>query len=203
MNKKQKRKERQRRRRKVPDIKRRATEILIGIKKFSWKHWLTVTGILIPVAASFAIYYLSLLDADIRVVKVLHMQEVDSIVQEQKYSLSYQAGVFRFKNFSFKSGFVDKLEFVPNSLSSGLDIKVLEVEKKPIGWREETDIRVKWVITADGAKLTEETVQQKPLIFTGRFYDNTGRQIPDISGLPTYISIDGTAPLPQPSASPK
>src|SRR6185503_18488450 len=81
-----------------------------------------------------------------------------------------------------RSGYVDRVEFIPTSVSD-YAIKVLEVEKISIGWGEEKEIWVTYTATYNAKEIiTEEEKRGKYLEFEVRAYDNTGKVIRDMSG---------------------
>ena len=107
--------------------------------------------------------------------------------------------LLRFKNFSLKSGIVDRVEFIP--LKSVVDlpqIKEVHIDKQPIGWRAEKQIEVKFIMAAPCDLVIERETEIPPTLpgdrpkleievspqlrqpsweFQVRAFDNTGKSI--------------------------
>lgn len=151
------------------------------LKAYFVKNWLALGAIVVPVFAGFVIYHMTVAQPDIRFVTEADLQAVD---QQRKDSTttSIERLSIRFKNLSFRSGYVDRVEFIPTSVSAYI-VKVLEVEKVSIGWREEKEIWVKYTATYHAEEvIAEEERRGKYLAFEVRAYDNTGKLITDMSG---------------------
>jgi len=164
MNKKQTRKERQRRKRNGVTFGGPVQRIVRSATSFSRKHWLAISGIIIPIIASFLIYHLSYLEPDIRFINPHDFAQVDRRLKDNKFDVSYQdvsyqKGTFQFKNLSTKAGYVDKVEFVPSSLALNTEVRVLEIERVRIGWGEEKDIEIKWMATSDVVADTSDYIE--------------------------------------------
>jgi len=178
MNKKKRRQIRERKkheqlRRWLPDPKM--------LQAFFAKNWPALGAIVVPVIAGFVIYYMTVAQPDIRFVTEANLEVLDH-QQKGNIGTSIQKLSIRFKNLSFRPGYVDKVEFVQTSVTSYV-LKVLEVEKVSIGWGEEKEIWVKYTDTYhDEEVLTEQERRGEDLAFEVRAYDNTGKLIRDMSG---------------------
>jgi hypothetical protein len=157
---------------------------LLGRKKskpFFSKNWLALCAIVAPVVAGFVVYYLTVAQPDIRFVTEANIEIADEQMKDATVN-SIEKLSIRFKNLAFRSGYIDRVEFIPTSVSS-YGIKVLEVQKVSIGWGEEKEI---WVTYTTSYRHEEMMAEQQKrggdLAFEVRAYDNTGKLIRDISG---------------------
>jgi hypothetical protein len=167
------RKQRELRKRWVPDRKK--------LKAFFIKNWLALIAIVAPVLAGFVIYYITVAQPDIRFVTEGDI-EITDIQRKGNTETSLARLSIRFKNLSFRSGYIDRVEFIPTSVSS-YTIKVLEVEKVSIGRGEEKEIWVTYTDTYYREEILYEKFRKgEELAFEVRAYDNTGKLIRDMSG---------------------
>lgn len=143
-----------------------------NLKAFFNKNWLTLSAIVAPVLAGFVVYYMTVAQPDIRFVTEGDIVLAD-IQKKDNTETSLQRLSILFKNLSFRAGYIDRVEFVPTSVSS-FTIKVLEVEKVSIGWGEQKEIWVTYTAT--------DHQEEEKVAFEVRAYDNTGKLIRDISG---------------------
>lgn len=103
----------------------------------------------------------------------------------------------RFKNTSFKTGYVDKVEFVPVSIETIPDVKVISIRKTPIAWRSEEDVEIQFIVTVPtdfDTKLEEKKVSTELIV---NAYDNTGKKIErstDGQFIRGYLKLWGTNP---------
>ncbi len=153
----------------LPDWKR--------VKTFLGTHWLGLLGILVPLIAAFVIYYFTVAEPDIRVTEWVKVEETDNRLNDG-ISETYCKVILRFKNFSSKAGYVDRVEFNPASLSPSISVKVLDVDKVRIGWREERDILMRFILTKDIRSIAHEEPDGPMTVnLTIKAYDNTGKLI--------------------------
>jgi len=84
----------------------------------------------------------------------------------------------KFINLSGKPGFIDKVEFVPQSIATLPEIKVTSIDKERIFWHQEKQIEITFLMTipTDVAKNLNTTrdlaVDQVLAVF-----DNTGKKV--------------------------
>jgi len=152
------------------------------VKKFLTAHWVALLGILISVITGFVIYYLNTAEPDIRFIHGAgRYEQIEKKYRDGKL-LTYQKGMVPFKNFSIKSGYVDKVQFTPSALTPSVAVEVLSVEKVSLGWGEQKSIEVRWVIIDDVESEASEVPGKRPFILEAQFFDNKGKQIPNESG---------------------
>ena len=53
---------------------------------------------------------------------------------------------YRFKNYGLKSGFIDKIEVQPIGLGMTPQVEIIFINKKPLRWREEKEIKCEYLI---------------------------------------------------------
>ncbi len=89
----------------------------------------------------------------------------------------------RFKNLSLKSGYVDKVEFSPlSSISTIPDVKVTSIRRVSIGWNDEENVEVKFIVTVPtdfNSKMKEKKVSTELIM---NVFDNTGKIIERATG---------------------
>jgi hypothetical protein len=175
-----KRKRREIRERNQRELRKRWLPDRKKLKVFFIKNWLGLTAIVAPVLAAFVVYYITVSQPDIRFVTEGDIKITD-VHRKDNTETSLERLSIRFENLSFRSGYIDRVEFVPTSVSS-YTIKVLEVEKVSIGWGEQKEIWVTYTATYPQEEITEKEKSGEELAFEVRAYDNTGRLIRDISG---------------------
>jgi hypothetical protein len=175
-----KRKRREIRERKQRELLKRWLPDRKKSKAFFIKNWLALSAIVAPVFAGFVVYYMTVAQPDIRFVTEGDI-EIADIQKKDNTETSLARLSIRFKNLSFRSGYIDRVEFVPTSVSS-YTIKVLEVEKVSIGWGEQKEIWVTYTDTYQEELITEKAKSGEELAFEVRAYDNTGKLIRDMSG---------------------
>lgn len=101
----------------------------------------------------------------------------------------------RFKNLSFKKGYIDKVEFVPVSIETIPDVKVTSIRKTPINWRSEEDVEIQFIVTVPtdyDIKITQKKVSTELII---NAFDNTGKKVErstDGQFIRTKINLWGT-----------
>jgi hypothetical protein len=176
-----KRKRREIRERKQRELLKRWLPDRKKLKALFITNWLALSGIVVPVLAGFVFYYMTVAQPDIRFVTEGDIEIADTQKKENTET-SLERLSIRFKNLSFRAGYIDRVEFVPTSVSS-YTIKVLEVQKVSIGWGEQKEIWVTYTATYHPEEiLTEKAKSGEELAFEVRAYDNTGKLIRDMSG---------------------
>jgi hypothetical protein len=84
----------------------------------------------------------------------------------------------KFTNFSFKPGFIDKVEFVPQSIATLPDIRITSIEKTLIYWHEEKRVEITFLMSipidaANDLNTTRELAVDQVLAA----FDNTGKKV--------------------------
>src|SRR5215207_886879 len=152
---------------------------LIHGKKFLKKNFLTIFGLMITILASYFIYRLSYDVPDLRIVKHLAQAQLDFDVDEKGNITDLRSYKFIVKNMSFKSGYIDKVEFTPNTLSKAYTINLVSIDKEPIAWRQEkvVELTVSITINKDLEAQILQVSEDRQITIDGRLYDNTGKLI--------------------------
>lgn len=164
----------------------------IKLRAYFKRHSLPLISLAVTIIASFVIFYFSYAEPDLRTVvgKGASAVEIfDQKLEENDDIIFYCRYKHPFKNFSFRSGYVDKVEFNPKGLSFAPEITLRAVDKVSIGWREEAEIEVLFLMTVRAADYYRlEEVKGIPV--TVRFYDNRGNLIRNTDeGTPIEVQI--------------
>ena len=110
-----------------------------------------------------------------------------------------------FTNYSFKPGFIDKAEFVPQTIATLPDIKVTGINKTRIFWHQEKQVEITFLMAvptdvANNPNSTRELAMEEVL----SVFDNTGKKVDHLqNGLFGRIHFDlkdvvNTRPTPDP-----
>lgn len=147
--------------------------------------WLAlVSAVVMPVV----IYYLAYAEPDLRLGDLrnkLSPSWIDSKVDEKNNAISYLSIKLPITNYSLKSGYVDRVEFVPESVDVLPEIMIAHIDKQPIRWRTQIDVEVKYIVSMKIQELLERKVIKLKVIP----YDNTGRVCLDEAGQPASFSF--------------
>lgn len=107
--------------------------------KPEYREWASASG-------AFVTHYLGVLEPDIRYAKIQRpdpLTFLDQRVNEKGdfvFLVSVRAQV---KNMGWRSGFIDKADFVPLAIETIPTIEIKYIDKRPIGWRDVQDIEVR------------------------------------------------------------
>jgi hypothetical protein len=96
----------------------------------------------------------------------------------------------KFVNLSAKSGYVDKVEFVPNSIGVNPKLQVESIDKKSLDRNEEKDVEIRALVIIDGEAHRKMTQLGEKVSLNLRAYDNEGRLIEGQDGQPFFIKLD-------------
>src|SRR5258706_4463688 len=84
-------------------------------KKFIMGNLVTLIGIALTVLVSFTIYYLAYAQPELRIIGLKYGRQFDKTVKENGDFTYYNSMLFTVKNFSFKRGYVSRIEFIPTT----------------------------------------------------------------------------------------
>jgi hypothetical protein len=151
-------------------------------------HALTIIfSVIGTVLASTALYW-SIAQPDIRYIPSLGPEAMTVLDSKQDGAGNIVHHIRlrpTFTNYSFKPGFVDKVEFVPQSIATLPEIKVTSINKTFIFWHQEKQIEITFLMTiptdpVNHINTTRELAVEQVLAA----YDNTGKKIDHLpSGL--------------------
>jgi len=83
-----------------------------------------------------------------------------------------------FTNFSFKPGFIDKVEFVPQTIATLPENKVTGINKVPIFWHQKKQIEITLLMTIPTDAVNNlNTTRQLDVDEVLAVFDNTGRKV--------------------------
>jgi hypothetical protein len=151
-------------------------------------HALTIIFSLVGILLASVGLYWNITQPDIRYISSLGPETMT--VLESKFD---GAGNFvhsvrlrpTFTNYSMKPGFIDKAEFVPQSIATLPEIKITSINKTPIFWHQKKQIEITFLMTVptdavNNLNTTRELAMEQVLAV----YDNTGRKVDHLdSGL--------------------
>ncbi len=150
--------------------KRQIPHKKLNLKKLGWG---TIIALL---ALATAIY--SNLEPDIKYSSFnLNDKLIGRKIDKQNNFVYHYSITPKFKNLSFKKGFIDKVEFVPVSIETIPDVKVTSIRKTPISWRSEEDVEIQFIVTVPtdfDMKVKEKKVSTELIV---NAYDNTGKKV--------------------------
>lgn len=140
----------------------------IKIINFINRFWIPIlTAIIIPIC----IFILSASEQDLR-----HLGEKPNInISDSEFkngrSLLHLILKGRFRNYGFKSGYIEDVKIIPEGLGDLPEIKVIYIDKRRIGWRETKELKVEFII-----EMTD-TYNKTELKWRVYFYDNAGNEV--------------------------
>lgn len=162
--------------------------------KLNFKTWEWPT--LIAVATLACMIYFVNLEPDIKYSSFkINDKLIGRKVDSHNNFVYYYSITPKFKNLSFKRGYVDKVEFVPLSIETIPDVKIISIRKVPISWRSEEDIEIQFIVTVPtdfDMKVKEKKVSTELVL---NAFDNTGKKIErstDGQYIRTKIDLWGT-----------
>jgi hypothetical protein len=83
-----------------------------------------------------------------------------------------------FTNYSIKPGFIDKAEFVPESITTLPDIKITSINKTFIYWHKPKQIEITFLMTLPTDAMNNlNTTQKLAIDQVLAAYDNTGKKV--------------------------
>jgi|GEM_PF-6168397 len=127
--------------------------------------------------------------------------------------VSLMSSRYTFKNYSVKSGYVDKIEYVPQTLESIPVVEIVHFDKEQIGWRQERTLEIKYRMIVNLNALAKAIrPETREIRVEAKLYDNTGKLIattpnglhtPIMIGLVFGISPSGPPLIPGATQQPK
>jgi hypothetical protein len=145
------------------------------------EHVLGLLGLLLTITAICLFVYVNILQPDIRYIPVLPSGAIT--VVDRKVDL-YGNFVYKFRikakftNFSIKTGFVDRVEFDPQTVANLPDIKVTTINRVPIHRHEEKEIAIDFLLTLPTDAMSHpDTWREASTELVMNAFDNTGKKI--------------------------
>ena len=149
---------------------------------------LALLALLVAIAALCVAVYVNVLQPDIRYIPVIvsdTMTVVDRKIDDNGNFVFKFRMRPKFTNFSIKSGFVDRVEFDPQTIANLPDIKITSINKVLIRWHEEKEIDIEFLLTHRTDVLSHlNTSWEVSTDLVMAAFDNTGKKIDKLtSGL--------------------
>ena len=137
--------------------------------------------LLVALAALCVLVYVNILQPDIRYIPVLASDAI-TVVDRKIDGNGNFVYKFRMKpkftNFSIKSGFVDRVEFDPQTIANLPDIKITSINKVLIRRHEEKEIEIEFLLTLPtDANIYPGTWREASTELVMVAFDNTGKKI--------------------------
>ncbi len=107
-------------------------------------------------AVMFPVWYGNMYSSDIRFTRVNVRNNINFTIKERCYDASSNKYIYycsirpTFKNKSFKTDHIDKVELVPMSACPLPETKILYIGKNSIGWFAEKEIEIYFVVILPG-----------------------------------------------------
>lgn len=150
------------------------------ISNYIFNNHLQIIGILVPTVIAIGIAFWTMSAPDIQIVlyKTINPKVIDKKFDENgNYLIYYSVGV-TLKNCSIKSGFVDRAELIPQSLSNIPEFNVLSVEKEKLGWTTQKEIHIKFLVRIPEHQILNADKSKELLLnFLMNLFDNEGKLI--------------------------
>jgi hypothetical protein len=185
-------------------IKRSKTTVmrqrLARLRVYLSKHYLVLLPITLTCISIGVTIYAIDLDPDIRLVRDAGSQKFFSPpVSEASGGCLYYLSIRpRFKNNSFKGGYINNATFTPLTLDLDPKFDLVEIDKSKLGRGDERDVEAKFKLSLPSDACRKVASREDPFKFAIYFYDNTGKLInQDTAGeyfvFPSEIRFAGVA----------
>jgi hypothetical protein len=149
------------------------------IKKYLSNHYLALSTIVLAcISITIAVYVVNL-EPDIRLVKGADSQTFFSppVPEESGGCLYYLSVRTRFRNESFKGGYVNNATFTPLTLDLEPKFELVEVDRSRFGRGDEREVEAKFKLSLPPKTCQKVASREDPFKFAVYFYDNTGKLI--------------------------
>jgi hypothetical protein len=138
----------------------------------------TIVGLVVTV---FGVWWTNFAQPDIRYVPSVDSEsvtEIDSKVDSQGNFVHNLRLWPKFINVAFKSGFIDKAEFVPETTETLPDIRITGIGKTSLRWNQETPVEITFLLTIPTDTLDHlNTTRELKIEQVLSVFDNTGKKV--------------------------
>jgi hypothetical protein len=155
----------------------------LRVKTYLSAHHLVLLSIFVPLVGGFITYYSVFAEPDIK-----HTESPENPATMLDRSFDPQGNAImimtyrdRFKNNSLKAGFIDRVEFVPMNTTANVEVKVTDIEKRKLSWREEQEIKITFIVKVTPEQIAAIDSSDKYLLLAIRAFDNTGKIVGETS----------------------
>jgi hypothetical protein len=149
------------------------------IKMYLSERYLTLTAIALAcISIAVAVYVINL-EPDFRLVQGAGSQTFFSppVPEESGGCLYYLSVRTRFRNESFKGGYVNNATFTPLTLDLDPKFELVEIDRSRFGRGDERDVEAKFKLSLPPQSCQKVASREDPFKFAVYFYDNTGKLI--------------------------
>jgi hypothetical protein len=140
-----------------------------------------IAGLLLAGFAGFIGWWTNFAQPDIRYVPSTDSEsvtEIDSKVDSAGNFVHNLRLRPKFINVAFKSGFIDKAEFVPETIETLPDIKITSIGRTPLHWHEEVPVEITFIMTIPTDSLNHlNTTRELKIEQVLSVFDNTGKKV--------------------------
>ena len=154
-------------------------KVFNGIKQFVLKNFAAFIFTLLAIIGTFFIvYYLQYIDPDIRYAygNSVKFEFVDRKIDNNGDFIFNVNFKIKYKNLSFKKGFVDNVEFVPISIRTLPYINTIHIDKIDLGWRDEQIIEIRAIFIVP-VGFIGPLREKKQILVEIKSFDSIGRLI--------------------------
>jgi len=141
----------------------------------------TIITISISLMSAFGVWWTNFAQPDIRYVPSTDSEsvtEIDSKVDSAGNFVHNLRLRPKFMNVAFKSGFIDKAEFVPETIETLPDIKITGIGKTSLRRNEETPVEITFLLTIPTDSLSHlNTNRELKIEQVLSVFDNTGKKV--------------------------
>ena len=144
-------------------------------------HALTISLSIVVIFLSCITLYWNVIQPDIRYVESLGPETMTVVESKIDNSGNFVHSLRlrpMFTNYSIKPGFIDKAEFVPQSIATLPEIKITSINRTLIHWHQKRQIEITFLMTVltdvvNNPNTNRELAMEQVLAV----YDNTGRKV--------------------------
>ncbi len=144
-------------------------------------HAVTITFSIIGILLACITLYWNVVQPDIRYIPSLGPETLTVVESKVDgagnfvHSLRLQP---TFTNYSIKPGFIDKVEFVPQSIATLPEIKITSINKTFIFWHQKKQIEITFLMTVPTDAVNNlNTTRELGVDQVLAVFDNTGRKV--------------------------
>jgi hypothetical protein len=154
-------------------------QVLSVVKNYLSEHYLALITITLACLSIVISLYGINLEPDIRLVKGAGSETFFSppVEEESGGCLYYMSVRPRFRNESFKGGYINNATFTPLTLDLEPKFELIELDKSRFGRGDEREVEMKFKLTFPPKSCQKVASREDPFKFALYFYDNTGKLI--------------------------
>lgn len=163
------------------------------VAKYIKAHHVALLGIIISTLIPFVIYFMASPEPDIRGYvsenpQFKYLGPAMPVEDKSGDCVYYNTEKYKFKNMSFKTGYINNVSFLLNNNNVVPEFKLMDIDRSKFTWGQEKDIEIKYSVILSPDQCSKLRELNDSLRYEIRFYDNVGKLIDkDYNGLPYHI----------------